>query len=239
MPPLPRSDAVPGLGVVPCAAWSQHAADLAAGLWEHMELWEDTPSTAGMVREGTLARLAPGMYLPPDLLSSSVLRAVAVGCALGRSLRPDHVIAGASAAWVLLGGAPPQQIELIGASHRAVVPGAQVRTAALPAEHLETLGGAPITSPERTVADLLRLDAAAGTESVRFALALEVVAAGHAEPAAVRRCLWALRGHPRSARAEAAWHLLCSRLRLRELRASQAIVSGSAGPTRLPSAVTR
>ncbi|RCS86835.1 hypothetical protein CIK69_14940 [Brachybacterium alimentarium] len=41
-------------------------------------------------------------------------------------------------------------------AHRGSIPGATVRTARLHPREVETIGGAPVTSPLRTAADLLR-----------------------------------------------------------------------------------
>ncbi|MFC5319160.1 MULTISPECIES: hypothetical protein [Brachybacterium] len=140
----------------PCAPWSHHAAELAVPLADGLERWEENPTTWGMVQDRLMVRLLPGIFVPPDLLGSAVQRALALGCAVGERLQSHHVVAGPSAAWVFLGGDPPERAELLSPAHRGSIPGATVRTARLHPREVETIGGAPVTSPLRTAADLLR-----------------------------------------------------------------------------------
>lgn len=139
-----------------CASWSHHAAELAIPLGAELQCWAETPTTAEMVARGEIVRLLPGVFLPPDLLGTAVRRAVALGCALGEHLRPHHVIAGTSAAWVHLGGRPRAPLELFSPAHRGNRAGVVQRHARLGPGDVDTLGGAPVTTPRRTAVDLLR-----------------------------------------------------------------------------------
>lgn len=168
-----------------CAAWSLHAAELAVPVARELQVWEESPTTARMVADGYLWRLLPGVYAPPDLLDSAVGRALALGCAVGEQLRPHHVIAGPSAAWVLLGGAPPEPAELLSATHRSPVAGVVMRHAQITAEQIETLGGAPITVPARTAVDLLRF----AREEVAAALVAALLESGHVQAREIRATL--------------------------------------------------
>lgn len=183
-PPPPRT----GL----CAAWSHHAAELAVPIGVNLQRWEENPSTWAMIQERLLARLLPGIFLPPDLLGTAVQRALALGCALGGQLQPYHVIAGPSAAWVLLGGAPPAPAELLSSAHRGSIIGATVRTARLHPHEVETIGGAPVTAPLRTAVDLLRFC----PDDVAEPALRRLVGSGHATEPAIRRQLARMGRHP-------------------------------------------
>lgn len=183
-PPPPRT----GL----CAAWSHHAAELAVPIGAGLQRWEETPSTAAMVREDLLARVLPGIFLPPDLLRTAVERALALGCALGGQLQPYHVIAGPSAAWVVLGGPPPAPAELLSSAHRGSIIGATVRTARLHPHEVETIGGAPVTSPLRTAVDLLRFC----PDHVADPALHGLLGSGHLSERAMRRQLQVMGRHP-------------------------------------------
>ena len=175
-----------------CAAWSHHAAELALALGGDLQRWEETPTTAAMVGRGELARLRPGIFLPPDLLDSAVRRALAVGCALGEHLQPHHVIAGPTAAWVHLGGIPPAPLELLSPSHRGVLAGVVQRHARLAPGEIDTLGGAPVTTPRRTAVDLLRFS----PEETARPLLRGLERAGLVEAEEVRAHLHRLHRHP-------------------------------------------
>ena len=205
MQPLPRTPPVapPGSGHDPpapaatrqvelCAAWSRHAAELALALSGDLQRWEETPTTAAMVGRGELARLLPGIFLPPDLLGTAVRRALAIGCALGEDLRPHHVLAGPTAAWVHLGGVPPAPVELLSSAHRSVLVGVVLRQARLVPGEIDTLGGAPVTAPRRTAVDLLRFS----PEVVAAPLLRRLERAGLVEAEEVRAHLHRLHRHP-------------------------------------------
>lgn len=209
-----------------CAAWSRHAAELAVPIGTALQRWEETPPTRVLVAEGYLTRLLPGRYVPPDMLRSAVQRALALGCALGAHLQSHHVIAGPSAAWVLLGGEPPAPAELLSSAHRGEVAGVVLRTARLRAEEVETIGGTPITIPVRTAMDLLRFSPA----PVAAPLLRGLVESGHVEVDEVRERLHRMHRHPGVQSARERWE---------QLLGGQEDASGAAAPTGLPSAVTR
>lgn len=212
----------------PCSAWSLHAAELVAPLLGDLQSWPETPTVDRMVAEGYLHRLLPGRFAPPDVLDSALRRALLLGAAIGTELRRHHVIAGDSALWVLLGGPPPSPAEMLTTAHRSPLAGVRVRHAGLNARDVETVGGAPVTSPVRTAMDLLRFGSHEVVEQVR-----ELLEAGHVTEAQVDRALLLL---PHQYRVRTA------RLRLMQagggLRPHEA-ESGSEAETCLPSAVTR
>lgn len=225
-----------------CAVWSRHAAELAAALVPLLEHWEETPSTQGLVTDGLLERILPGAFLPPDLLCSAVDRAIALGCAVGTRLRPQHIIGGTSAAWVLLGGTPPAPAELMSTAHRGDIAGVTMRHARLLPAEVETIGGAPVTEPARTAADLLRF----APQRRALALVAGLIASGHVQESRIAQSLAGLDRYPGARTAEA--RLLRVRSILDGRRAVRtgcgpgqgtARDSGSAEPTGLPSAVTR
>ncbi|WP_177349010.1 hypothetical protein [Brachybacterium avium] len=209
-----------------CAAWSRHAAELAVPMGTALQRWEETPPTRVLVAEGYLKRLLPGRYVPPDLLGTAVQRALALGCALGSQLQSHHVIAGPSAAWVLLGGEPPAPAELLSSAHRGELAGVVLRTARLRPEEVETIGGTPITIPVRTAMDLLRFTPA----SVATPLLQGLAAHGHLRTHEVRHQLQQMHRHP---------GVQSARQRLEEVLGGQREVSWDGAPTGLPSAVTR
>ena len=209
-----------------CAAWSRHAADLAVPLGAELQHWEETPPTRVLVAERKLTRLLPGTYVPPDLLRSAVQRALALGCALGARLQSHHVIAGPSAAWVLLGGEPPTPAELLSPAHRGELAGVVLRTARLRPDEVETIGGAPVTVPSRTATDLLRFT----RTSLAAPLLRGLVHGGHVEIEEIRRRLAGMHRHP---------GVRAARGRLEDLLGPQRRERGAASPTGLPSAVTR
>lgn len=210
----------------PCVAWSRHAAELAIPIGASLQHWEETPSTQVLVAEGYLARLLPGLFLPPDLLGTAVQRALALGCALGARLQAHHVIAGPSAAWVLLGGAPPAPAELHSPAHRGELAGVVLRTARLRPDEVETIGGTPVTVPVRTAIDLLRFTPA----PVAAPMLRGLVASGHVDVDAMRRALRQMHRHPQVRAAGE---------RLESVLGAQEEDRGAAAPTGLPSAVTR
>ncbi|PWH05883.1 hypothetical protein DEO23_11860 [Brachybacterium endophyticum] len=153
----------------PCSAWSLQAADLAAALVEEIACWPDVPSHDHCVKDGSLVRIGPGRLVPRDHVSRPGDRALLVGCAIGARLRPHHVLAGRSALWVHIGTEFPDPIDLMTSSHRSALPaGTRVRNARFTPCDVEQISGAPVTTPARTAADLLRFEgagaaAAAGT----------------------------------------------------------------------------
>ncbi|WP_198684088.1 hypothetical protein [Brachybacterium sp. YJGR34] len=182
----------PSVPIGLCAAWSRHAAELAVPLGAALERWEETPTTRQMVADGLLVRLLPGIHIPPDMLDGAVPRVLALGCALGERLQAHHVVAGPSAAWVILGGTPPSPAELLSPAHRGEIAGVHQRYSRLLPREVETLGGAPVTTPERTAMDLLRF----APDGVARPALHRLVDAGHLAPEAVARRLDGLRRHP-------------------------------------------
>lgn len=187
---------------------------------------DETPRAQVIVADGQLTRLLPGRYVPPDLLATAVQRALALGCALGADLQSYHVIAGPSAAWVVLGGSPPDPAELLSPAHRGEMAGVVLRTARLRPDEVETIGGTPITVPVRTATDLLRFC------SVWTAAPLlrGLVETGNVEVEQIRERLAAMHRHP---------GVQSARERLEEILGGQEDTSGAPAPTGLPSAVTR
>lgn len=225
--PVPEQAApVTPLSIGLCAAWSRHAAELAVPIGTELQRWEENPSTRVLVAEGYLARLLPERYLPPDLLRTAVQRALALGCALGAQLQSHHVIAGPSAAWVLLGGVPPAPAELLSPAHRGELAGVVLRTARLRPDEVETIGGTPVTLPVRTAIDLLRFSPA----PVAIPLLRGLVSSGHLEVDEVRLRLHLMHRHPQ---------VQAARERFESVLGGQSEASGAAAPTGLPSAVTR
>lgn len=196
--PPPDSPDPPPVRLGLCAAWSAHAADLAVPLGAQLERWAESPSLDEMVRDGLLTRILPGVLLPPDLLDGAVARILALGCALGEHLQANQVVAGASAAWVLVGGTPPDPAELLSSAHRGILAGVVVRTARLLPREVETLGGAPLTVPTRTCVDLLRFSPAGTAER----LVLDLLESGHVTEREIARSLERIATrHPGLARA--------------------------------------
>lgn len=209
-----------------CAAWSRHAAELAVPIGAALEPMDDSPRAQVIVADGQLVRLLPGRYVPPDLLRTAVQRAVALGCALGARLQPHHVIAGTSAAWVLLGGRPPDPAELLSSAHRGEMAGVVLRTARIRPDEVETLGGTPVTVPLRTATDLLRFSSAWTAAPLLRGL----VESGNVEAEEIRRSLQAMHRYP---------GVHAARDRFEQILGAQREESGEAAPTGLPSAVTR
>jgi len=197
--PLPRH-AGPALPPgAPCAAWSVHAAELAADVADLVLEWGQTPTVQVLEAEGQLVQLLPGIFAPPDLLDSPIDRVISLGCAIGSRLRAHHVVAGVSAAWVCLGGPPPSPAELLSMSHRSTVAGAVIRHAQLRAGDVETVGGAPVTVPARTAADLLRFERPPGV----LELVGRLLDEGHVTVEGVSERLAAMHRHPGSRAAGA------------------------------------
>ncbi|MFC0675387.1 hypothetical protein [Brachybacterium hainanense] len=181
----------------PCVAWSQHAADLAAAMAPQLEGWPETPATQALVLDGELLPMRAGRYLPAVDARSCVDRAIAVGCAVGEHLRSHQVIAGATAAWVLLGGRPPEVLELISPSHRTIIAGVEVHQAEIRPGDVVVLGGAPITAPGRIATDLLRMH----PEHTACRIVEELLETGHLGMQEVARRLDLLFGAPHTRRA--------------------------------------
>lgn len=220
----PDESAPPSVGL--CAAWSRHAAELAVPLGAALQRWDETPATHGLIVDGKLQRILPGIFLPPDLLRTAVQRALALGCAMGGHLQAHHVIAGPSAAWVVLGGMPPPYAELLSPAHRGDLAGVVLRHSRLLPGDVETVGGAPVTVPVRTALDLLRFAPPWVAEPALHRL----LDSGHAQAEEIRLRLRTMHRYP---------GVQAARDRLEKILGGQLVVSGAPVPTGLPSAVTR
>lgn len=224
----------------PCAAWSAHAAHLVEAWLDELQAWPETPATDRLVAEGQLVRLRHGVHCPPDLLRRAVPRALLLGAAIGDQLRADHVIGGASAVWVLLGGRPPESPVLHTPSHRTVIGGVRVRHVTLGPQDVETIGGAPITTPARTAVDLLRFRDEPGF----LDLVAGLLESGHLSESALDGAMERFRGTPGSNAAARDVRALLHGDRGgdgggRAGAGAQAVGIGSLASTGFPSAVTR
>lgn len=182
----------------PCSAWSAHAADLAEAWAHQLQQWPETPTTAGLLADGLLVQLRPGVLCPPDLLDRVVPRALLLGAAVGPQLRADHVIGGESAAWVFIGGRPPLRPVLHTPAHRTVIGGVRIRHVTLDAGDVETIGGAPITVPARTAVDLLRFP----EQTDAVGIVRDLLLSGHLDERSLITQLHRFRGRPGSLIAE-------------------------------------
>jgi len=131
--------------------------------------------------DGDLVALGDA-YIPADAVETAALRAGSLIPLLGDALAATHL----SAAWVHgCLAAPPMRHTVQRAVKRRlhVVPHLRVvyRDRQVPAEDLQRVGGAFVTTPERTLADLARTDDGDHAEAARL-LAV-------AEPGAVARAI--------------------------------------------------
>jgi hypothetical protein len=121
-----------------------------------------------LVRRGALLRLAHGEYAPADLVAATSRdrageHAVRASAALA-GIRSRAVVSHDSAALIhgieLLGRPPWETVTLTGppgsTSRRTCRTGIRIHIAALPAGHVVTCRGMPVTSVARTVVDLAR-----------------------------------------------------------------------------------
>lgn len=222
--------------LAPCAAWSRHAADLAAPLVGELQEWPESPTMDSLVADGYLERLVPGVFTPPDVLDTAVRRALLLGAAIGQELRRHHVIAGASARWVLCGGPAPSPAELLTTAHRSPLGGVLVRHSRLATGDVETMGGAPLTSPVRTALDLLRF---ASTDTAVPAVR-DLLDNGHLTESQVHTQLATLPHRYLTRTARERWEaVLHGGATPWSGSACQDAVNGAAAETALPSAVTR
>ncbi|WP_127819163.1 type IV toxin-antitoxin system AbiEi family antitoxin, partial [Microbacterium sp. CPCC 204701] len=106
--------------------------------------------------DGDLVELGDA-YIPADAVETSALRAGTLLPVLGETLAATHL----TAAWVH--GALPQQpsrhtVQRAVSRRLHIVPDRQVvyRDRAIPAEHLQLVGGVRVTTVPRTLADLAR-----------------------------------------------------------------------------------
>src|SRR5699024_2807118 len=129
--PVPRHAGPAPPPGAPCTAWSVHAADLAADVAGLVHEWGWTPTAQALEAAGQRGPRLPAVLAPPALPDSPIDRVISLGCASGSRLRPHPVVAGASAAWVNVGGPPPAPAELLSMAHRSTVAGAVIRHAQL------------------------------------------------------------------------------------------------------------
>src|SRR5262249_40241735 len=121
-----------------------------------------------LVRRGAWRRLAHGVFAPAELVAAEAgdpagKHAVRVAAALavsGRGAVASHQSAAAIHALELIGRRPDETVALTRppgtAGCRTGGPGIRMHIAALPAGHVVTRRGLPVTSVARTVADLAR-----------------------------------------------------------------------------------
>lgn len=193
------------------AVWSVHAADLALQVEGLIEHFAESPTTQIMVRDRELMRMRPGIFLPGHHGLCMPDRAVAIGCALGDHVHRHHVIAGTSAAWVLLGGHLPLPLELLTTTRPRVIAGVAMRQAPLQSSAVESIGGAPVTVPVRTAVDMLRY----APPEQAMALVEALIESGHCDARAVIEEIRALDVRPYARRARGLWSQVVSGRRAR------------------------
>ncbi|GAB2550472.1 hypothetical protein [Brachybacterium huguangmaarense] len=192
----------------PCRAWSAHAEHLALAIAPDIALWPDTPTTRSVAADGSLVLLRPGVRVPRVWTAVPADRAVSIGCALGDDLRVSDVIAGASAAWVWVGGAAPLPLDLITLARPRTLAGVSIRQAPLARTDVEAVGGCPVTVPDRTAVDLLRFE---DDERRTAWLVRALVDSGHATAEAIDGRLARLDGRPHARSARERWERISGR----------------------------
>lgn len=206
MNPAPPAPLAPSLRPAdpehPCRAWSAHAESLAPRISRELAQWPDHPGHRVLVAEGQLVEVRTGVLVPAPSLASMPDRAIAIGCALGADVRASHVIASASALWVLLGGAPLLPIQLLTTARPTSLGGVTVRQAPLSPGDVETIGGCPVTVPARSATDLLRF---AAEDEVAIAWCARLLASGHAREREITARLEGQDGMPHLRRARQRW----------------------------------
>lgn len=132
------------------------------------ELFSD-PELQALTRHGALERVLPGVYCPTGAARSAQTRAAALWLLAGPVLAAGWTAVGPSAAWVLAGGPAPDRLHAsVPHYHRlpsggTVLPWALVQSdvaagpegAAEAEEDVVRIGPLRVTSPGRTVEDLL------------------------------------------------------------------------------------
>lgn len=201
----PRALPAPAAPEHPCRVWSAHAEDLALALAAEIAAWPESPVQRLLAARGHLVLLREGSYVPASALASMAARAVVIGCALGTALRGSFVIAGPSAAWVLAGGPCPSPIALLSTARPVVLAGVVMRQAPLPARDVESIGGCPLTVPERSATDALRFEA---LPECALSTVRSLRDAGLLDDEEVERRLRRLDGHPHARRARERWSVI-------------------------------
>ncbi len=114
-------------------------------------------------REGLLQQVLGPVHLPAGVPVTAEQRARAVALLVPDQLRADGAVLGfVAAAWVHVGwtptGRPPEVLDLVvpPTLRRPVRLPVRVRQMRLPTGHTVRLGGMPVATPVRTVADLAR-----------------------------------------------------------------------------------
>ena len=108
---------------------------------------------AGLLADGCYRRLTSGCALRADIVETADHRAQA----LPGPLPVKSVVGRRSAAWVHLGGDPPWRLDLLVPPGRRVDPAPDRRCseAQLAAPDVQVLGRRPVTTPTRTLLDLV------------------------------------------------------------------------------------
>lgn len=111
-----------------------------------------------MLREGLLRHVIDHVYVPGGVRIGPDTRTKAVSRLLPTRLEQGSVICGATAAWVLIGGPPPERVALIVTSGRRRRPAGgldwQLHQVPVETEELIESGSMPVTVPARTAEDL-------------------------------------------------------------------------------------
>lgn len=116
-----------------------------------------------MLADGLLEPLLPGVVGPPGSGADPDLRLAAAVLALPERVRSRGTLAEAAAAWVWCGGPPPAVMDVAVPPRRSLptVPAVAVHERRMPAVDVVVLaavgGVVPLTTPTRTLVDLLRL----------------------------------------------------------------------------------
>lgn len=109
--------------------------------------------------DGALRHLLGDVYSPRSLPLNPQIRAEAVAALLTPADRADVVVCGETAGWVLLGAPPPRRLTLICSGfrrrRRTEVLARQSHEVALAREDAAPLAGLRVTTPARTVADVV------------------------------------------------------------------------------------
>lgn len=129
----------------------KHRASPPPVLLRRAEVPSDT--WAGLLADGAYRRLTDGCALRADAAEDADCRAQA----LPGPLPVRSVVGRRSAAWVHLGGDPPGRLDLLVPPGRRVdpAPGRRCSEARLATADVVVLGGHPVTTPTRTLFDLV------------------------------------------------------------------------------------
>lgn len=140
----------------PLTVWSPHAYELGRTISRHLLLDADDVRTQLIGFDVPVHRLGADLLLPAHVDVSLPERAVLAAMGIGADLRRPWVLANWSAAWVYLGGAPPER-PAVAVPHRARTRGGvTLHQFSLSPADILTIGGCPVMSPSRVAADLLR-----------------------------------------------------------------------------------